>query len=151
MIPINKEPIKIFPIDVKTGRKEKNIIIINIKKRSINRNIKREYILIPVGIAIIDVAEVKYDLVSISNPTINIWCPQTIQPIRPIIHKAINIESLPKIKQRINLENISLINPKAGKIKIYTSGWPKNQNKCWNKIRSPPRNGSKKEELKWRS
>jgi hypothetical protein len=29
--------------------------------------------LIPVGIAIIDVAVEKYDLVSISNPTINMW------------------------------------------------------------------------------
>jgi hypothetical protein len=27
-------------------------------------------------------------------------------------------------------ERISLIIPKAGKIRIYTSGCPKNQNKC---------------------
>ena len=32
--------------------------------------------------------------------------------------KAINIESLPKIIHDINLEIISLINPKAGKIRI---------------------------------
>jgi len=31
---------------------------------------------------------------------------------------------------------------------MYTSGWPKNQNKCWNKIKSPPRKGSKKQLLK---
>ena len=37
-------------------------------------------ILIPVGIAIISVEKVKYDLVSKSNPTINIWWPQTIHP-----------------------------------------------------------------------
>jgi len=41
--------------------------------------------------------------------------------------------------------------PKPGKIKIYTSGWPKNQNKCWYKIGSPPPEGSKKEVLKFRS
>lgn len=41
--------------------------------------------------------------------------------------------------------------PKAGRIKIYTSGWPKNQNKCWYKIGSPPPAGSKKEVFKLRS
>ena len=34
--------------------------------------------------------------------------------------------------------------PKPGKIKIYTSGCPKNQNKCWNKTGSPPVWASKK-------
>lgn len=41
--------------------------------------------------------------------------------------------------------------PKAGKIKMYTSGWPKNQNKCWYKIGSPPPVGSKNEVFKLRS
>jgi len=41
--------------------------------------------------------------------------------------------------------------PKPGKIKIYTSGCPKNQNKCWYKIGSPPPAGSKKVVLKLRS
>ena len=41
--------------------------------------------------------------------------------------------------------------PNPGKIKIYTSGWPKNQNKCWYKMGSPPPLGSKKEVLKFRS
>lgn len=27
---------------------------------------------------------------------------------------------------------------------MYTSGWPKNQNRCWNRIGSPPPAGSKK-------
>lgn len=35
------------------------------------------------------------------------------------------------------------INPNPGKIRIYTSGWPKNQNKCWYNIGSPPPMGSK--------
>lgn len=67
------------------------------------------------------------------------------------MNKAINIESLPKIIHWLNLERISLINPKAGKIRIYTSGWPKNQKRCWKSKRSPPLKGSKKEELKCRS
>jgi hypothetical protein len=36
-------------------------------------------------------------------------------------------------------------------IKIYTSGCPKNQNKCWYKIGSPPPAGSKKDVFKFRS
>jgi hypothetical protein len=34
---------------------------------------------------------------------------------------------------------------------MYTSGCPKNQNKCWYKIGSPPPEGSKNEVLKFRS
>lgn len=41
--------------------------------------------------------------------------------------------------------------PKPGKIKIYTSGCPKNQNKCWYKTGSPPPLGSKNLVLKFRS
>lgn len=41
--------------------------------------------------------------------------------------------------------------PNPGIIKIYTSGWPKNQNKCWYKIGSPPPAGSKNEVFRFRS
>lgn len=41
-------------------------------------------ILIPVGIAIIIVAAVKYARVSISIPTVNMWCAHTINPRNPI-------------------------------------------------------------------
>ena len=41
--------------------------------------------------------------------------------------------------------------PKPGKIKMYTSGWPKNQNRCWYKIGSPPPAGSKKDVFSLRS
>jgi len=41
--------------------------------------------------------------------------------------------------------------PKPGIIKIYTSGCPKNQNRCWYKIGSPPPAGSKKDVLKFLS
>jgi len=34
--------------------------------------------------------------------------------------------------------NTELIIPNAGMIKTYTSGCPKNQNKCWKNIGSPP-------------
>ena len=61
------------------------------------------------------------------------------------------MESLPKIKHWPNLDKISLINPKAGKIRICASGWPKNQKRCWNNKISPPLKISKKQELKCRS
>lgn len=41
--------------------------------------------------------------------------------------------------------------PKPGRIKMYTSGWPKNQNKCWYRMGSPPPAGSKKAVFKLRS
>ncbi len=34
---------------------------------------------------------------------------------------------------------------------MYTSGWPKNQNRCWYRIGSPPPAGSKKEVFRFRS
>lgn len=41
--------------------------------------------------------------------------------------------------------------PKAGKINTYTSGCPKNQKRCWNKIGSPPPEDKKNLVLKLRS
>ena len=41
-----------------------------------------------------------------------------------------------------------LIIPNPGMINIYTSGCPKNQNKCWYKIGSPPPAASKNDVLK---
>lgn len=41
--------------------------------------------LIPVGIAIIIVAAVKYARVSRSIPTVNMWCAHTINPSNPIV------------------------------------------------------------------
>jgi hypothetical protein len=43
------------------------------------------------------------------------------------------------------------IAPNPGRIKIYTSGWPKNQNRCWYRIGSPPPAGSKNDVLRFRS
>lgn len=41
--------------------------------------------------------------------------------------------------------------PNPGRIKIYTSGCPKNQNKCWYSTGSPPPAGSKNVVFKFRS
>ena len=43
------------------------------------------------------------------------------------------------------------ITPNPGRMRMYTSGCPKNQNKCWYRIGSPPPLGSKNLVLKLRS
>jgi len=53
-------------------------------------------ILIPVGIAMIIVADVKYARVSMSIPTVNMWCAQTMNPRNPIAIIAYTIPRLPK-------------------------------------------------------
>jgi hypothetical protein len=58
-------------------------------------------ILIPVGTAIIIVADVKYARVSTSIPTVNIWCAHTTKPNNPIA-------SIAKIIPRFSLENYGL-------------------------------------------
>lgn len=83
-------------------------------------------ILTPVGIAIINVAAVKYDLVSTSNPTTYIWWLQTQNPKNPIEPIAYTIPIEPKIGLLAYLLIISDTIPNPGIIKIYTSGWPKN-------------------------
>ena len=78
-----------------------------------------------------------------------IWWAQTIDPKKPIAIIAKTIPNLPKIGLFEKVETTWLITPKAGKIEMCTSGCPKNQNKCWYKITSPPPDGSKKEVLKY--
>lgn len=41
--------------------------------------------------------------------------------------------------------------PNPGRIRMYTSGCPKNQKRCWYRIGSPPPAGSKKVVLRFRS
>src|SRR6267143_5793578 len=49
------------------------------------------------------------------------------------------------------VETTCEIIPKPGNIRMYTSGWPKNQNRCRNNSGSPPPAGSKKVVPKLRS
>jgi hypothetical protein len=100
--------------------------------------INHEKILIPVGIAIIIVVVIKYVCVSISKPIVNIWCLHTINPISLIVNIAkIMLIFLKFFILLVSWFIICDIIPKPGKIRIYTSGCPKNQNKCWNIIGLP--------------
>jgi len=52
-------------------------------------------ILIPVGMAMTIVADVKYARVSTSIPTVNMWCVHTTNPNNPIAIIAKNIPRFP--------------------------------------------------------
>jgi hypothetical protein len=67
---------KIKPMVQRKG----TLILILVPKRVLSQ----EKILTPVGTAITIVAAVKYARVSMSNPTVNMWCAQTTQPRTPI-------------------------------------------------------------------
>jgi hypothetical protein len=100
-------------------------------------------ILILVRTATIIVADVKYARVSTSIRTVNMWFANTtnfnpIAIIVKIICKLLNDSFFP-----LSWQMMREIIPNPGKIKMYTSGCPKNQNRCWYRIWSPPPAGSK--------
>lgn len=89
-----------------------------------------ENTLIPVGTATAIVAITKYLRDLNDSPTVYIWCAHTTIPIIAIITIAIIIPIFPNTGFLENFDIISLIIPNAGNINTYTSGCPKNQNKC---------------------
>ena len=97
------------------------------------------------------VAAVKYALLSMFKRTVNIWCAQTMNRRIPIPMMAQIIRSLRNNPFSNSAASDWEIIPNRGSIRMYTSGWRKNQNKCWNKIGSRPRRGSKKDVLKFLS
>src|ERR1044071_4080015 len=74
-------------------------------------------------------------------PLWNMWCPQTIQPRNPIPMIANTMEWYPKIGFRDPLAMMSDTKPIAGRIRMYTSGWPKNQKRCCQSSGCPPSGG----------
>ena len=68
----------------------KSIIPVDHKNEILKTNFDPWYVanhlktLIPIGIAIVIVADVKYVRVSIFNPTVNIWWAHAINPKNPI-------------------------------------------------------------------
>src|SRR6476661_7384704 len=79
------------------------------------------------------------------------WCPQTRneRTAMATLEKATKL--YPKIRFLENVATSSLITPIAGKTRTYTSGCPKNQNKCWKRMGSPPSAGSKNPKCRKRS
>ena len=90
------------------------------------------------GIAINKVVNVNTDPKNGFIPEINMWCPQTIvdKNAMAIIDRI--IARYPKIGFLEFVEITSEVIPNAGNNTIYTSGCPKNQNKCSNNTGEPP-------------
>src|SRR5713101_4825093 len=61
-----------------------------------------------------------------------------MKPNKPIDSMAYTIALYPNMGLRENTETNCEHKPIAGKIAIYTSGWPKNQNRCCHSNGDPP-------------
>ena len=90
------------------------------------------------GIAINRVVKVKTEPRKGFIPVTNMWWPQTIVDKKAIARIDIIIALYPKIGFLECVEITSEAIPSAGNNTIYTSGCPKNQNKCSNKTGDPP-------------
>ena len=86
----------------------------------------------------INVNSVKIDPKKGFIPVTNIWCAHTTNERMAMNNIEPTIALYPKIGLRELVAMISEDNPKAGNNTMYTSGWPKNQNRCWNKTGLPP-------------
>ena len=105
----------------------------------------------PVGMAISMLVPAMIALNNVGSPVANMWCAQTPKPRKPMATSITIIELRPKIGLRENTGMTSEMMPNAGRIRMYTSGWPKNQKRCCQRIGSPPPCGSKKLVPNWRS
>ena len=90
------------------------------------------------GIAINNVVKVNTDPKKGFMPEINMWCPQTMVDKKAIANIEATIALYPKIGFRACVAIISEVIPRAGNNTIYTSGCPKNQNKCSYNTGDPP-------------
>ena len=90
-------------------------------------------------------------LKKLGRPVANMWCAHTRKPSRAMTPSITIMELRPNSGLRENTGTTSLRIPNAGRIRMYTSGWPKNQNRCCQMMGSPPPVGSKKLVPNWRS
>ena len=92
----------------------------------------------PVGIATAIVVIMNAARQNASIPEVSMWCPHTMKPTTPIPAIAKTIDLYPKIDLLALVASTSDTIPNAGIMTTYTSGCPKNQNRCWNNKLSPP-------------
>src|ERR1700733_1339419 len=96
--------------------------------------------LIPVGTAIRNDTKLKNGL--LTAPVVNMWGAHPPMEGPAIATAASRIPVEPNTARPENVEITSLTTPKYGRISTYTSGCPKNQNRCWYRIGLPPNAGS---------
>src|SRR4051794_23471429 len=97
-----------------------------------------------VGITIIRLAAVKKLSLSCGKPVANMWCTHTLKPTKPVATTETTIGVYPKILRLEKQETIVETIAAPGRKMMYTSGCPKNQNRCWYSRTSPPSAGLKK-------
>src|ERR1700738_5277650 len=88
----------------------------------------------PIAMVITENAKAVYGLM----PLMNMWWPHTMKPNSPIDSMAYTMALYPNMGLRENTETNCEHKPIAGRIAMYTSGWPKNQNRCCHKSGEPP-------------
>src|SRR3954470_14832258 len=103
----------------------------------------------PVGTAIANEARLKNG--PLTAPVVNMWWAQTDIDRLAIAIVARTNAPYPNTGFRLKTEMISVITPKNGRIRMYTSGWPKNQKRCCQRIAEPPWPDSKIAPPRWRS
>jgi hypothetical protein len=77
-------------------------------------------------------------------PVENMWCAQTPKPTKTTSSSAIATSGNACIRRCVNAGMISVAIPKAGTMRMYTSGCPKNQKRCCQRSADPPCAASKK-------
>ena len=105
----------------------------------------------PVGTAMSIVDSEKADTATGPRPTANMWCTHTPQPMKPMAMPENTMTGYPNSGLRENTGRISDTMPMAGRMRMYTSGWPNSQNRCCHSSGSPPAAGLKKFDPKSRS
>ena len=71
-------------------------------------------------------------------PLTNMWWPHTRNPRKPIAHSASAIARYPNTGLREKFASTCETTPIPGRIAMYTSGCPKNQNRCCHSSGEPP-------------
>src|SRR6516162_8554369 len=88
----------------------------------------------PMPIVMMENANAVYGLI----PLMNMWWPHTMNPRKPIARMAYTIALYLYMGVSETTESNWEQSPMAGRIAMYTSGCPKNQNKCCHKSGEPP-------------
>jgi hypothetical protein len=86
--------------------------------------------LVEAGTEIITVMVLYKVLTLLANPTIYIWWPHTAKPMKAMVYIENCRERRPDSLFLRYIGSKEFIKPKQGMMMIYTSGCPKNQNRC---------------------
>ena len=105
----------------------------------------------PVGMAMSIVESPNAVVATGPRPVANMWCAHTPQPRKPMAMPEKITTDRPNSGLREKTGRISETMPMPGRIRMYTSGWPNNQKRCWYSSGSPPADATKKFVEKLRS